>query len=241
MQIYKNNQNISSRLRINNKKLFLAFGVLITLIIIIASLIFIFNDVAFEKVLNRKTEAFISQVDKIVKEESGAENTPEGIQNIYNILEDSSTSKEEKYQSLQKLSFYFSDAYSQTHDPKFKDYSINVIGKYAEENFPSLYNPTDFDMACADPVCGQELTPEIKDILDLIKNSDMANIEKRVIVFNLEVAGYMPEDQIDYRGSIFSMSYFDLISTANPTASRAAKLLKDYAESKYNLDITIIY
>jgi len=96
-------------------------------------------------------------------------------------------------------------------------------------------------MACADPVCGQELTPEIKDILDLIKNSDMANIEKRVIVFNLEVAGYMPEDQIDYRGSIFSMSYFDLISTANPTASRAAKLLKDYAESKYNLDITIIY
>ena len=43
MQIYKNNQNISSRLRINNKKLFLAFGVLITLIIIIASLIFIFN------------------------------------------------------------------------------------------------------------------------------------------------------------------------------------------------------
>jgi len=51
MQIYKNNQNISSRLRINNKKLFLAFGVLITLIIIIASLIFIFNDVAFEKVL----------------------------------------------------------------------------------------------------------------------------------------------------------------------------------------------
>jgi len=227
MQIFKNNY----------KKIFLILIIIIILIIIVTSSVLIFNESIFEKTINSRTETFTSEVETFILKNSKVKKTPENVQDIFKVLKDPKVSDKSKYERLIYLSFLFSSQYSLTQDPRYREFSAKIIEKYAEDNFPSLYHTENFNIPCADPVCGQEFTPEIKEVFSLIEKSKMSEDYKRVISTNLKVGGHMPDSEVEEIEIVFKVVYEDLILTSDPVASEAAEKLSEYAKSKYKIDL----
>ncbi|MBI2621966.1 MAG: hypothetical protein HYW63_04985 [Candidatus Levybacteria bacterium] len=239
MQIIQSNNNITPKLPNNHRKIILVLIIFIILAIIVISSLLIFNKTIFEKVSGNKTEAFISEVDSFILKNTKVKETPEQVENTYKIIRDPNASNQSKYDGLVNLSFLFSTQYSLTQDPKYREFSKKVIEGYAKKNFPSLYHTNNFNIPCADPVCGQEFTSEIKEIFKLINESGMSEAYKNTISSNLKVAGHMPDSEVEEIEIVYWVIYEDLIFASDPIASEAAEFLKNYAKSKYNIDLDL--
>ena len=147
-------------------------------------------------------------------------------------VNDTKLSPEERYKQLTNIYFYFSAAYSTTHDSTIRDYVNNDLNEFAKKNFSNQYQSGDFEIPCADPICGHALDPEVKEVLSIITESKLPEDVRSVTLKNLTTSGYIPEKDQALFG--YGLVLMDLDQAALPVASTAASILRKYVKSKYN-------
>lgn len=210
-----------------NKKYFLIF--LLAVLILIPLIFF------GKQVTKSPSEKFTDQVADFMKKNSGDR---EGIADLYSdlfkIIQDPNIPEADRYKAVEALAFSFSQVYGETHDPEIREFSEKVLGPYAKQNFPKLYDVGVFNLICADPTCGS-LDPEITQVLTTLSNTDIDPNVIKMISDNFTTAGYST-DKDDKRVGI-GLVYEQLNQTGNPDASKAAVIIKEYAKKKLNLDL----
>lgn len=186
---------------------------------------------------NDAATVFAQDVRYFVIEATNSALPNERIEKELAKLRDKSLSDQEKFDALSTLAFYFADEYATTHDPKVREFSSTVLAKYAKEKFPKHYNESMFNFVCADLTCGQKLSPELNQIIKLVKESKAEPDYKNTIISNLTNVGYIPDSETDEKMYGFSFIYPQMLELGDPKASEAAALLKKYAKQKYNLGL----
>ncbi len=206
--------------------------VLIILLFVIPATILIINTLEPDK----ETEVLTNKIRQFAKEKTEDSKPPERIEAQLTRLSEKASEKE-KYEALSIVGFYFSDAYSSTHDPEIRKFSAEIISPYAKKEFLDFYKDIDFIFTCADSTCGQKLSSEIEHVFALLDESDVENYYVKTIKENLTTAGYIPDSEIEEKKVGFSLVYDQLLRVGDPKASEAAQVLKTYSRQKYNFSI----
>lgn len=221
------------------QKKLLIFSLVIFIIILIPiliSLIYYFGP----RQTNKKADLLINKARSEILLSTNSK-LPDSIETIFKGLTNDSLSQKEKYETLKKLSYYFSSVYDETHAPGIRQFTSDVMGKYAKDNFPKYYIADNFIISCADPVCGEKLDPQIEKVLKDISSIEIPNEEKNVVKYNLTLATYMSSTPTskDFEEKRFGMRLAaqQLKHYGNPKASEAAKLIESYFLNKYKSEL----
>lgn len=150
------------------------------------------------------------------------------------ILDDPKKTPEEKYEALTSIAFYFNYAYSVNNDPSLREFVNDKLNNLAKTNFPEQYKETDFSIGCADSKCGDELDPDIENILKNI--STLSGVElayKQIVSENLRQAAFTPSSQMEDKRTGMKLAVNQLERLNSPQASSAAQSIRKYFENKY--------
>ena len=219
----------------NRIKLLLAGAVLFLVIAIVIIISIILLD-RRKGPRQKASDAFVEYVKMEIIPKSDSKNTTELIEQQLSIIKNINLSDKQRYDATIVLLEYLSNEYSITNDPSIRLIAKNVVGKYAKEQFPRLYNESRFDFACVDPQCGMDLSPEIKQALNIIEKSNLSEGAKVTISENLKSAGYTPESNLQDKLFGLQLSISQLEEYGDPVGSDAAKLLKKYLLDKYKTE-----
>jgi len=226
--------------RIKNRSRNIVFFVFILVILITLISAFVINKNGIKQA-SSPSEKFANEIVSDIKKGYGSSsNISVAMQRNLDVLNDSSSSDEEKYLALKNLRFYYSFEYSGSHKPETREFGMKTIGNFAKKNFPKFYHEGDFNIPCADPSCGEKYDEEGKLILEKIKSSGLPLYVKDTIIPNYEAAYFTPiENNDDKENKLFGMKlvYQQLTKYGDPVASQAAMDLKKYIKNKYDLDI----
>lgn len=224
-----------SSLRI--KLLALTLAIFILAILVLAAYIFL-NQTKI-KSEQKKAEILTEDIKLNISGTSSNSTTPDFIEKKLLIINNMKLDDKKRYGALSDIAFYYASTYSTLHDPSIRLFSIKILGKYAKQEFPRLYNRSVFEIPCSDTQCGQDLTTELKNVLSLIDKSSLSKLAKDTITDNVKTAGYMQDTGISlaYKKDGFRLVYAQLMGTGDPIASEAAKQLSSYALVKYNIKL----
>jgi hypothetical protein len=78
----------------------------------------------------------------------------------FNILENKTVSKKDKYTALTDAVTFLRGFYSIDHNPKIYPLINNDFNTFAKDNFKEFYTAHDFKVPCEDPVCASSPEPE---------------------------------------------------------------------------------
>lgn len=220
-----------------NKKKHLVYSAFFLLLSIIAVFVGIF-------LIRNTGQSGLTKTTKEINSKALAFNKSLSTQRVEEelaIINNTKLSDEERFKSLSDIYFYFSFAYSTSHDPAIREFVNKTFAKFANENFPKIQSNDDskrvFMIPCADPSCGQEIDPKIKEIINKIMNSNIDTNLKNRVKGNIEVAAYKLEEDKEDKLFGFGIAKRQLEQSGNPTASEAGNLLKIYVKEKYKADI----
>lgn len=183
------------------------------------------------------TKIFVNDVKTEVLSVSGQKDLPANIEDKLLTLNDMKKTKDERYRALDDLSFIFANAYSTTHDPSIRKFSSIVLDRYFKSQFPDKYNDSLFNFPCADPECGQKLSPEIESVIKEVNENDIPSYMKKTIIINLTSAGYVPDSDIEGKRFGINLVVEQLRETGDPEASKSAEKLVSYFKDRYKLDL----
>ncbi|MBI4098174.1 MAG: hypothetical protein HY426_04005 [Candidatus Levybacteria bacterium] len=186
---------------------------------------------------SRPTNTFVNNVEKKVLAVSGYKELPANIEDKLSIINNTKKTKDERYKALYDLSFIFANAYSTTHDPSIRKFSSEVIDSYFKSQFPDEYNDSLFNFPCADPECGQKLSPEIESVIKEVSGNDIPSYMKNTIIINLTSAGYVPDSDIDGKRFGINLVVDQLKETGDAQASKSAEKLVNYFKDRYKADL----
>lgn len=223
--------------KLKSKKL---IGVVLSLVVLIIIIILTFLLFLQPHFANKK----LAETDTLTKDVNqkleiyGHHFNNYQVEESLRIMNDESLSESERYEATKNLSFYFSTAYSASHEPELRNYAENIT-IYAQENFSDLYEKELFTIGCADPVCGETPDEEIKQIHKEILDLDIEVEYLDSIIKNLDTAIYIPvnDDRILEKEFGFGLVIQQLQFQNNPEASKAATRLQEYAERKYTFHL----
>lgn len=217
-------------MRLIKSKKFLIFLILIIVLFLLISIIFYkFNQVQKNNV--KKVSEVISKKTDNYK----AFLNPLQVESSLDILNNKKLPNADRYKALQNITFYFSLAYSNSHDPDIRTY-ISSLKDFAKENFPKEYQEADFIINCADPTCGEKQDNDIKQIRKEINDSGIDPIYLRTINTNFDQASFIPISQDFDKQYGFGLVLGQLEELNNPKASSAAMHLKIYLKKKYSFE-----
>lgn len=211
---------------------------LLTLIIfLIIAIIGVFIHYQIQK--NKKAEISNQTSKEISKKADNykASFNPNQVQASLNILNNNKLSDKERYKALKDITFYFSIAYANSHDPDVRVYVLS-LKDFAKKNFPKDYQEADFNIPCADPGCGEKPDEEIKQIRKEINESGIDPEYLRTINANFDQASYIPISEDFDKQYGFGLVLSQLEDMNNPKASAAAQRLKNYLKVRYSFDYT---
>ena len=220
-----------------SKYIWISFVSVLVLIAIILAVIFFLNFIYNPSGRSLKNSEKFSTDLKVALTNTLGKEYPIAIKNQVDVLNNPKKTDKEKYEALQRLSYYFSAEYSRTHNPKIKEYNDTVLNEFAKENYNDFYNQSHFRILCSDTICGQKLSTELVEVINITKSSRIRDYAKVTIEKNLTTAGYAPDKDIDNKRFGFSIVYGQLSKYGDSEASRAAALLKDFAKNKYQIDL----
>lgn len=184
-----------------------------------------------------KTQTFVNKVEEKVLTTSGNKKLPVNIEDKLSTINNTKKTREERYNALFDLSFIFANAYSTTHDPTIRRFSSEVIDSYFKSQFPDKYNDSLFNFPCADPECGQKLSPEIETVIKEVSENDIPSYMKKTIIINLTSAGYVPNRDIEGKRFGIKLVVDQLKETGDAEASKSAETLVNYFKDKYKVDL----
>lgn len=179
------------------------------------------------------------EIEGFVKDKSGLPSVPDQIKRQLDSLSDLKISREDKAKALSNLSFYFSAAYSETHDPEIRNFAATVLSEYAKNNFANEFDNTLFNFPCSDPTCGQALSPEIEVVLNIVPKTGIPDYAKDGVIQNLKTAGYIPDSDLNNKQVGFETVINQLERYGDPEASRAAALLREFFTEKYKKKLNL--
>ncbi len=219
-----------------NRKIIWLFLILISVVLTLVIGALIYLNFLTSKITDDSSQYFSNNIKKVIVEDLKKE-YPDSIKRQVDIVQDLNKSEKERYQALVALSFYFESEYTQTRNPKVREYNEKIIKSYAQKNFKKMFKNGDFTILCSDPECGQQLDKEIVEILNIIAKSDLPSEVKVPVRDNLTTAGLAPDKDIINKQFGFKLVFSQLNESSNNEASRAANLLKAYAKVKYKMDL----
>lgn len=184
------------------------------------------------KEANKNPSTLITESESLIESVSN-EKLPDSIKSMFNSLGDTKKSKKDQYETIKNIKLYFSSVYDSTNVPEIRNFSSNVLGKYAKENYPQYYKSDDFIITCADPYCGEKIDSDLQKILDMISSSKIADSTKGVVNYNITLAAYIPKDNLSEKKTGMRLAVLQLENTGNSQASEAAKKLREYFSNKY--------
>lgn len=215
----------------SNKKvtLFLVIAAIILIISITTILIFPFQNDTEKITKSIRSESLLFKnylpLDQINKDLS--------------MLNRESLPEKDRYLALKDIFLYFDNAYFNSGVPRIRNY-VTTLDAYALKTFKNEYQKGDFYIACADYECGEKTPPEVKKLIEEIKNLPIDEVWKTSINLNLRTASHVPYDsefnKMDKMIS-YAIAVSELVSLDNPQASASADRLRAYIKKTYNKDL----
>ena len=109
----------------------------------------------------KKAETLTSDIRLNIKGILKDNKIPDFIEKRLLVINNSKLEDKKRYDALSDIAFYYAGTYSTLHDPSIRLFSIRILGEYAKQEFPHLYNSSVFEIPCSDPQCGQDLSIEL--------------------------------------------------------------------------------
>ncbi|KKQ35333.1 MAG: hypothetical protein US51_C0008G0002 [Microgenomates group bacterium GW2011_GWA2_37_6] len=214
--------------RLKSKKLiFLILSIILLLFIPILIYFLLYFQKIDDKNLNKEIGTTVKKYNHNFNQEQ--------ISRALTRLNDDSLPDSERYKALEQIVFYFSTAYSASHEPELRAH-VESLKTFAKNNFPKYYIEENFTVGCADPSCGEKPDEEMKKIQKEINEAGIRPEYLNTINKNLEQAIYIPNEQMDDKKYGFGLAIFQLKFENNPKASAAAQRLIDYLKRKYSIE-----
>ena len=215
--------------QIDIKRLLLILLIIIFIVIAILSFYFIFKTETRKKQL-KSNVIFVEYVKKDAQSRIKDQKQIKFIEDQLVIIQSSSLKTTTRYDSLVRIEEIYSNEYRLTNNPSTRQVINNILGSYAKENFPKLYNESLFNTPCADPTCGNPIPSDISNVIRIIENDEqIPNIAKETIRLNLKNASYLPDKTEGLFGLKLSLSQINRFN--DPEASAAAKILSNYIKN----------
>jgi len=217
------------------RKLIFLLILLITLIVVILILVYI---------LYLKSIFYTSGVndlhykaEKVVYETSN-QGLNETIKAKFDDLKNDELSDQEKYNSLFLIRMNLSSTYNKNHDPKLRSFINNELIQFAKNNFSKEFKENDFLQTCSDLECGEKISAELEKIITDIKRSNIPPEEIETILYNLELAAYIPaDDDLESKRYGYGLVVWQLNNLNSAEASNSAKSLKEFFVKNYKEEI----
>lgn len=216
---------------IAKKRLLASLLVLIIVIVLSSSLIIFlsFKEKSDSSLLDKKTNELIQG--------STHKPMPDSIRPLFTQVSNKKLSSKQRYDALVKIKDYLSSLYNETKSPEIRNYIREDLKKFAESNFADQFIQEEFDLTCADPSCGEKIDPEMTSVLGKIKKINMPEIYRDTIMYNLNLALLIPDEEIEEKETGLSLSVIQLEGVGIPEASETAKLIREYAKDRYNITL----
>lgn len=146
--------------------------------------------------------------------------------NQLKIIEDSSTSKDERYDALKATNTYLVSEYSRTNNPEYYTLIKNDVDKFAKKTFPDQYDESDFWVPCIDPTCADTPQPkELDELIKYIESSDLPDVVKSSLIMDLTNTGYRTSDETEGKVMQYLILGYDMNGADNFSASGQNKII----------------
>lgn len=224
-----------------NKQLFL-LGFIIFLIILTTSIIFLINNNSLNNFsdVGSDLKGYTALKQKLNSLKPDIDSRYQDAISQFNIVENKSLSKQDRYNALAKSSVLLTDSYLRTKNPNVYSFVKNDLTKFALDNFKSYYINKDFKIPCQDTSCAQSSIPnEISTVINEINSAkNLPADSKQMMVENLQTASYMSNDNPKNKATSFlSISYAIRNDKTYMDAGLSSKLadeIEAFVKAKYS-------
>lgn len=186
-----------------SKRIIAIFLVIIVIILAVVILLMNQNTISFNSIGNNLKG--YSNLKTGFKSLKLPQDTIKNVTDQFNILENNKSTPQDDYNSVLRITFFLSHAYSISNDHSIYSYIVKDLNSFAKTNFTKYYKTQDFKITCQDALCAESPQPtEIIKIINEINNlTSIPDYDKKAATQNLEYAMYFPNNPRFSKASMY--------------------------------------